>query len=136
MKLTPYLHFQGKCEEAFNTYKSILGGSFEIVSRYDEPAMKAPEEFKNQVLHAWYKFDDNMILASDTFPGTTVTAGSNTLLSLAVEEEGQARKIFSQLAEGGTIMMPFERQFWGDLFGQLTDRFGIRWMLFCEQKAV
>jgi PhnB protein len=30
MKLNPYLLFDGKCEEAFNSYQKILGG--EIVA--------------------------------------------------------------------------------------------------------
>ena len=33
------------------------------------------------------------------------------------------------LAEGGRIDLPLEKAPWGDYFGQLTDKFGISWMV-------
>lgn len=128
MKLIPYLHYAGNCEEALNHYKKVLDGRIEIVTRYDQPSMNAPEDYKNKVLHARFYFGDNTIFASDTFPGNTVTAGNAITLSLSIQED-KATEVFNNLAAGGVVTMPFERQFWGDLFGQLTDRFGIKWMV-------
>jgi PhnB protein len=41
-------------------------------------------------------------------------------------------RIFTALAEGGSVTMPFERTFWAERFGMLVDRFGIPWMINCE----
>ena len=56
LEMMPYLSFQGNCEEALHFYSDILDGRIEIVSRYDNPAMNAPEDFKNKILHAQFFF--------------------------------------------------------------------------------
>lgn len=129
MKLIPYLHFQGNCEEALNVYKTVLNGTVEIVSRYDDPNMNAPEDYKNKVLHALFTFGDNSIYASDCFPGQQLKYGDSTALSLNFDGEEESRRAFNTLAEGGQIIMPLEKQFWGDFFGHLVDRFGVSWMV-------
>jgi PhnB protein len=129
--LIPYLSFDGNCEEALNFYKEILDGRFEIVTRYDNPAMNAPEEYKNKVLHARFYFGNQSIFASDVMPGKSGKALSpgKIALSLGLNDEKQAEKIFDQLAAGAQVGIPFKKQFWGDWHGNLVDRFGIRWMV-------
>lgn len=130
IQLNPYLNFDGNCEEALNFYKEILDGRIEVVTRYDEPSMKAPEEFKNKILHARFYFGDEMIFASDVMPGKSGNqAPGRVALTLGFRDEVLAEKIFRQLVAGGTIGVPFVKQFWGDWHGNLVDRFGIRWML-------
>lgn len=129
MKLNPYLHFAGNCEEALNVYKSVLNGKVDIVTRYDNPAMNAPEDYKNKILHATLTFGDNTIMVSDTHPNYKITFGDNAALSLAPESEAEAKRIYDALSEGGQILMPLEKQFWGDYYGYFVDRFGVRWMV-------
>jgi len=45
----------------------------------------------------------------------------------------ESEKLFAALAEGGTVIMPLEKTFWAERFGMLTDRFGVSWMVNCEQ---
>ena len=68
IELMPYLQFQGNCEEALHFYKDILDGQIEIISRYDNPAMNAPEDFKNKILHARFHFGNTQLFASDMMP--------------------------------------------------------------------
>ena len=35
--------------------------------------------------------------------------------------------LFAALSDGGTVTVPFERQMWGDDYGQVRDRFGVVW---------
>lgn len=131
--LIPYLHFQGNCEEALNRYKEILDGTVEIVNRYDQPEMDAPEGYKNKVLHAHFYFGENTIMASDVFPGQSADKGTgDAALSITVDDPDKAGNIFDALAEGGEVGAAFEKQFWGAWHGHLTDRFGVRWMVNCE----
>ena len=130
MELIPYLDFNGDCEEALNFYKEILDGRVEVASRYDNPAMKAPEDYKNKILHARLYFGNLMIYASDVMPGKSGSQSAGRIaLSLGLRDEVLAKKIFDQLAAGAKIGVPFEKQFWGDWHGNLVDRFGIRWMI-------
>jgi PhnB protein len=46
-------------------------------------------------------------------------------LSIVGQDEDRLRKIFDDLSAGGTVRSDLEKQFWGDIFGALTDRFGI-----------
>jgi PhnB protein len=132
--LMPYLQYPGNCEEALNFYKDILQGRIEIASRYDNPAMKAPEEYKNKILHASFYFDKHLIFASDTLAKKSTEAmSSNIALSLGFKNEEEASKIFDQLSAGGHIHVPFKKQFWGDWHGNFTDRFAIRWMVNCTK---
>jgi PhnB protein len=129
MKLVPYLHFEGNCEEALNFYKDILNGKVEIVSRYDNPNMNAPADYKNKVLHGVFYFGDNTIMASDSFPGQKLKYGDSASLSISIDGEAEATRVFNALSAGGNILMPLEKQFWGDFFGHFVDRFGTRWMI-------
>lgn len=133
MKLIPYLHFNGNCEEAINTYAEILGGAGGVTSRFgDTNAFPVTEEFKNKVMHGNVTFDDNVIFMSDCGPGRSVIHGDGTAMSIGLGDEARAQKIFDRLAEGGTVIMPMAKQFWGAIFGQLVDKFGIRWMINCQ----
>jgi PhnB protein len=31
------------------------------------------------------------------------------------------------MSAGGRVTVPFETQFWGDHYGNFTDRFGVQW---------
>ena len=131
--LIPYLHFGGNCEEALNRYKEILGGKIEIRNRYDDPNMDVPKNYKDKVLHARFHFGENTIMASDVFPGQPAAKSSGDVaLSVTVDDLEEAEKIFEELAEGGAIGVAFEKQFWGEWHGNLTDRYGIRWMVNVE----
>ena len=133
--LVPYLQYQGNCEEALNFYKEILNGRIEIASRYDNPAMNAPEDFKHKILHARFYFGKFMLFASDMMPKKINEAFlSNISISLGLHDEGLAKDIFDRLSNGGKINIPFKKQFWGDWHGNFVDRFGIRWMVNCSEK--
>ena len=85
-------------------------------------------------MHARLIIGDEVLMGSDAPPdryepmkGITVTLG--------VDEPADAERIFSALAEGGTVQMPIQQTFWAVRFGMLTDRFGTPWMINCEQRT-
>ena len=130
LEMMPYLSFQGNCEEALRYYSEILDGQIEIVSRYDNPAMNAPEDYRNKILHARFSFGKYTLFASDVMPKKQdEQMGSNIALSLGLHDEEIAKDIFDRLSAGGEIHIPFKKQFWGDWHGNFKDRFGIRWMV-------
>ncbi len=130
-QLSPYLHFNGNCEEAMNFYKSVLGGELEInrFSNFASPEMPVSNEQKDKVMHSVLKNDSLSFMASDGMPGRTVNIGDGISISIGGTDETQLAGIFNGLSQGGAITMPLAKQVWGDLFGMLTDKFGIHWMI-------
>jgi PhnB protein len=132
MKLIPYLSFGGNAEEVMNTYAKILGGTVHDVSRFGDTNPQISEDQKNKIMHGRLTFGDNMLMFSDGMPDHPIKQGDGISLSIGLGDEAQARAIFDQLAEGGKVTLPMSKQFWGAIFGMVTDKFGIHWMINCE----
>ncbi len=126
--ITPYLFFPGNCEEAINFYKSVFKGEIVSLQRFGEANMPVEEDYKSKVMHAVLKFGDIELMFSDGAPHKAITPGDNVHLSLSFDNETKMRLAFNKLAEGGSIHMDLQDTFWGAIFGQLEDKFGIRWM--------
>jgi len=107
-------------------YKTIFGGNLDISTVADSPDIPGMENIdKNWVMHSKLEGGDIKLMASDTSKASDKAA--KVELSLGGTDEAKMRKIFDALAEGGTVKMPLEKQFWGDNFGMLTDKFGVDW---------
>ena len=129
INLDPYLFFRGNCEEAMNFYKNIFGGALTIM-KFDDmpmPAMENAEELKGKIMHALLDAGDIRLMASDTTLASEKAAKIE--LSLGGEDDKTLRGYFDGLSSGGTVKTPLKKEAWGDVFGQLTDKFGIDWMI-------
>jgi PhnB protein len=135
MKLIPYIHFPGNAEEAMNFYAEALGGQILSIQRYGDAPMPSDEDYKQKVMHGRLTFGENLIMISDVFKGQPVSTDGNVQLSVDVPEEGKINEVFNKMAEGGTVTMPLEKQFWGAIFGMLKDKFGVSWMFNHELKG-
>lgn len=137
-----YLNYDGNCEEAFNFYKSVLGGEFPMIGRFgDIPAQEGmpplKEEHKNRVMHVSLPVSkETVLMGSDIMPGVhQLIQGNNFSVSLNVESREEADHIFKGLSEGGKVIMPLQDTFWGAYFGMWTDKFGINWMVNYDDPA-
>ena len=129
-----YLNFPGNTEEAFNFYRSVLGGEFIVVSRFgDTPeGDKLSEDDKKKIMHISLPIGvGTIIMATDAMEsmGQTVTFGNNFYICLSTDSEEESNKIFNGLSAGGKIEMKLEKTFWGSYFGSFTDKFGVQWMV-------
>lgn len=133
VKLHPYVNFKGNCEEAFNFYKSIFGGEFNYIGRFkDMPDGKFKPEDADKIMHMSLPLGGGTLLMGSDIPDHMQAhffEGTNITLSLTPETEEEARRVFEKLSAGGRVNMPQEKTFWGSLFGMLTDKFGINWMV-------
>lgn len=130
MQLTPYIIFNGNCEEALNFYANALGGEIKNLSRYEGSPAEAMSTEKQNILHAQFAIDGAVLfMASDSGQGSPVeTHGGMVKLSLDFTDAGSIEQVFAALSESGTITMALQDTFWGARFGMLTDKFGINWM--------
>ncbi|WP_373071847.1 VOC family protein [Zeaxanthinibacter enoshimensis] len=133
MKLTPYLAFDGNCQEAMEYYKELLNGTLDVKKFADAPeTMETPDFMMQKVMHAQLQFGDQKIYACDTMQPNLVR-GNDLHLSLNIIDAEKAAAVFNGLAEGGEINMPFKDVFWGGKFGMVKDRFGTQWMISTEE---
>jgi len=132
-KIHPYVRFNdNKCREAFTFYKECLGGELTFQTVDESPMAKdMPAETHNRIMQATLKADGAELFGSDMMMDKA-TVGDNIVVSLNLEDEADANKIFNALSEGGEVFMPMEKQFWGAIFGVLTDKYGVEWMLNCD----
>lgn len=129
LQLNPYLSFKNNAREAMEFYKSVFGGKLDISTFKELHASQDPSE-DELIMHSMLTADNGiMFMASDTPSRMEYRAGTTMSMSLSGDEEDVLRGYFDKLAEGGTVTMPLEKAIWGDLFGMLTDKFGVQWLV-------
>jgi PhnB protein len=128
-QLNVYLAFPGTCEAALNFYKTCFGGEITSMQRFGDSPVESSEEHKQKIMHAEFKADGMFFMASDGMPGQPVPSGEMVTLSINLTDGAEQERIFNTLAEGGKVTMPLGETFWGAVFGMVTDKFGIPWML-------
>ena len=132
-KLNPYLAFPGTARDAMTFYESVLGGTLTLTTFEDAGAGEGLPDPK-QVMHAHLETPKGFtLMASDLAPGMQHAPGNNISISLSGDDEAELRGYWEMLSADGTVVMPLERQMWGDVFGMCTDRFGITWMVNISQ---
>jgi PhnB protein len=135
VKANPYLNFPGNAEEAFNFYRSVFGGEISSAVRFKDMPMEGvtiPEADQDKMMHIALPIgDDILLMASDALEslGQHLTPGNNVYISLHPDSRVEADRIFEGLSQGADVEMPIADQVWGDYFGSLVDKFGVRWMV-------
>lgn len=134
MNLSPYLHLNGNCAQAFAYYQQHLDGKNPVLipfrgSPYEQ---HAPEDWRDKVLHASIEIDGNLLMGSDGMPAGDAGGMSGFSVTINLADQARAERIFAILADNGKITMPLTATFWSSKFGTVTDQFGVPWMINCE----
>ena len=130
--LAPYIGFNRKTEEALEFYAKIFNGRTEIQYVKDAPMqVDMPEHL---VFHSALIVDDKVLMmASDMLsPDQTFDRGNAMSLALMPSEEADANKFFESLKQDGTVIFDLGTSEWGSLYGQVTDKYGLTWMIDCQ----
>lgn len=133
MKVEPYLFFNGKCEEAIEFYKQAAGAKVQAIMRFkDNPQAcgegKMPAHMLEKVMHAGFQIGETLVMASDgECTGKTNFEGFS--LSIAVQNDAEAEKLFAALSSGGMVIAPMGETFFASRFGMAKDKFGVGWMV-------
>jgi PhnB protein len=134
MQIQPYLFFEGRCEEALEFYRRVLGAEVTALVRFKDipephvPGM-IPPGGEEKVMHSSIRIGDTTVLASDgRCAGGAKFQGFS--LSLTVASAAEAEQRFAALAEAGQVQMPLTKTFFSPQFGMLADRFGVSWMIY------
>jgi len=132
VKLNSYISFKDNTRDAMEFYHSIFGGEVfsDVMGDYDSEEMPVAEADRDKIMHAYLKGDNGIeLMASDTPTGMEFTPGGQLSLTLNGDDEALLRSYWDKLSQDGTITVPLEKAPWGDVFGMVTDKFGIAWMV-------
>jgi PhnB protein len=134
MDMYTYVNFPGTCREAFQYYETHLGGKIGMMMTHGEAPGQTPlgPEWKDAVLHARIALGGSEVAGADI---PSAQPMRSAYLSLNVDSDAEAERIFAVLADRGEVFMPLEETFFASRFGQLRDRFGINWMII-RQRAM
>jgi len=132
VNLHTYVNFAGTCAEAFRFYEKHLGGTIGMMMTHGQSPdqSRVTAEWKDAVLHARITVGGTELMGADI---PNAQPMRSAYLSLGVDSDAAAERIFAALREGGEIFMPMQETFFASRFAQLRDRFGINWMILHER---
>jgi PhnB protein len=143
-RVSTYLNYPNNTEEAFTFYKSVFGGEFggNGIARFgDIPATEGmppiAEHDKNLIMHIELAITGGHVLMGTDAPesmGFKVNYGNNVHINLEPDTRAETKRLFDALSAGGTVTMELQDAFWGAYFGSCTDKYGVQWMVNCNEK--
>jgi PhnB protein len=127
MRLDVYVNYRGHCEDAFRFYERQLGGRITGMARHaEQPNPHIPADWTAKILHARIEIAGTVLMGADI---PSAEPMRSAYLTLTLETETDAERIYAVLAEGGEIFMKMERTPFANRFAMLRDKFGTSWML-------
>jgi PhnB protein len=133
MKLDIYLNYRGNCEQAFRFYEQHLGGKITSMMRHGElPDQGNASDWKNAILHARIEIGSTVVMGADI---PTAEPMRSAYLTLRVDTDEEAERLYALLSDGGQIFMKMEETFFASRFAMVRDRFGTSWMLLHERQT-
>jgi PhnB protein len=130
MRLNTYLNYGGTCEQAFKFYEEHLGGKVTFLMRHGEQPgpSQLPADWNGKVLHARVDLGGTELFGAD-IPPDRFEPMRSAYLSLSLDSEAEADRIYGLLSDGGQIFMAMQSTFFATRFAMLRDRFGTSWMI-------
>jgi PhnB protein len=137
MKVSTYLNYGGNCQEAFRFYEKHLGAKITSMMTFAQlppPAKPPAAGMENAILHA-RMFLGNMEIMGNDVPPDRFQPMRSVYISISVDTNEEAERIYKLLSDGGEIFMKMEETFFAHRFAMLRDKFGTSWMIIHERPA-
>ena len=132
--INPHINFNGNAEEAFNFYKSVLGGQFTKIIRFKDVSgseFPVSDNDAEKIMHIALSFGKNFLMANDV-PASLGVVNENenrSKIFVSAESREEADRLFSGLSAGGNIEVPINDSPWGTYFAMFRDKYGIEWIV-------
>jgi len=125
-----YLAFDGDCRAALGFYAKAFGLDFPDVMTFEQdPDGGVAKEDEGRIMHAELPVFGGRLMVSDCPSGSVFVKGTNIAITLGASDKGEIERVFTALADGGNVAMPIGKTFFSELYGMLTDKFGVIWQL-------
>jgi PhnB protein len=132
-RVSTYLNFAGRSEEAFTFYASVFGTQVEGLMRFadapDMPPMSAEDGQK--IVHVEVPIlNGHVLMATDMLEsmGQHLRVGNNTTICLEVDTTEEADRLYAALSQNSTEGSGMQQMFFG-YWGSCLDQFDVRWMI-------
>jgi PhnB protein len=131
-RLNPYIGYDGDARQAMEFYQQVFGGELRMNTFGEFGQPDSPDAEK--IMHAQLETTSGYtLMAADTPAGMPFDSGSRITVSLSGDDADELRGYWEKLSGGGSVIMPLEKQMWGDEFGMCTDGFGVTWLVNISQ---
>ncbi len=130
-QIHPYITFNGNCREAMTFYKESLDAELSMQTIGESAvANHMPTEAQSNIVHARLVKNGSVVLLGSDMVGPEGFVKGNTItLFLECSSEEEIHTLFTKLSSDANVTYPVSTEFWGGLYGTLTDKFGINWMV-------
>jgi PhnB protein len=126
-RLNPYLNFNGNAKQAMEFYAGVFGGDLRM-NTFGEYGMSGPDS--GRIMHGMLETPTGYtIMGADITSEMDYQPMAGISVSLSGDDGALLRDYWAQLAAGGTVAVPLEKQVWGDEFGMCTDQYGVSWLI-------
>ena len=128
--LNAYLNFNGQCREAMLFYQECLGGELTMQKISESPmAAQMSSEAAARILHSSLTRAGILLMMASDMIGAGICPGNSVGLCLSCSSDQELNMIFEKLSAGGKVKMAPHQSFWGSTYSELTDKYGMNWML-------
>lgn len=131
MTFDMFINFNGDCRQAVELYSKVFDSKVQGMMTYSQmpvnPDFPMAEQDKDKIMYCSIKIGHNNVMFSDAPVGMAVLKGNNITPIIGTKDKAKIRRMFDELKEGGHVDMELQETFWSDLYGSVTDRFGITW---------
>ncbi len=133
MDLKVHFVFPGNCEEALLFYSEVLNGKVDFLFRKgQDKSIQIPEADTEKISHMVVKTDWFELAGEDADSGKSVTMGHNIKLALKFKDIAECCRVYGCFSENGTVTMPLEKTFFTEAIGEVSDKYGIHWIIMMD----
>jgi PhnB protein len=128
-RLNPYLNFRDNTRQAMAFYHTIFGGALTMNTYKDFGVSLDPSE-DDKIMHAMLEAENGIVfMAADTPNSMPFSQGTDVTMSLSGDNAEELRGYYEKLAIDGMVVQPLVAAPWGDTFGAVNDKYGVKWMV-------
>ena len=133
--INPWINFNGNAKEAFNFYKSVFGGEFTKIVRFQDLAsddFPVSDSEANKIMFISLPLGKNNVLIANDVPevmGRTNENENRSKIAISAETREEAYRVFNGLSGGADVEGPIDDTPWGTYAGMLRDKYGIEWIV-------
>ncbi|HSV86087.1 MAG TPA: VOC family protein [Levilinea sp.] len=135
-KISPYLWFTDKAEEAMNFYVSLYDNS-RLVEIFYYPEGVEDEHMQGmqgKVLNGIFELAGQRFMALDGGPYFQLNPSISFFVHCQDEEE--IDRLYARLSPGGADLMPLQQYPFAEKYVWLQDRYGLTWQLMLDRGEV
>jgi PhnB protein len=127
---TTHVNLRGTAREALELYRSVFGGDLVAVTYADAGAAPTPEEADHVMWGQVTSPDGFRIMAFDVPAARPWNQGDHAYyVSVRGTDAEELAGYWKRLGDGPTVLHDLAPSGWSPLYGMLTDRFGVTWVV-------